>query len=169
MSAFDGAAVCRGGQHIGAHPAVRRGRISLRTPPQWGSIGGKANRSDRRSEAQPYTPPEPSPYAGLCLLSPGGESRAPGGETSSYTGAKRRASGKKRCSHPTDMGREHERSYFVVPPTFSPSAGMAGKGPSCAPLCGGPPQVSPPPLRPCHGQLLAVGRFQPAALLSVRR
>ena len=50
--------------------------------PKRGFIGGKANRSDRRSGAQPYTPPEPSPYAGLCLLSPGGESRSPGGETS---------------------------------------------------------------------------------------
>ena len=48
--------------------------------PKRGFIGGKANRSDRRSGAQPYTPPEPSPYAGLCLLSPGGESRSPGGE-----------------------------------------------------------------------------------------
>ena len=57
-------------------------RYSQGLHPKWGFIGGKANWSDRRSKAQPYTPPEPSPYAGLCLLSPDGESRSPGGEIS---------------------------------------------------------------------------------------
>ena len=56
---------------------------------------------------------------------------------------------KNECSRPLTAGREHDRSHFVVPPTFSGAGSGRGQLRPCCPHRprGGLARASPPPLR----------------------